>query len=386
MAGKNQKQQYTHKRPQFDAFDKKASVRAALGEQYIKVIMSGGSIQSSDFIPGVSGWRLLPTGGLEFGSVPSGTFPPGSVDYQVLGGISGPGTLLGRVSSGVGMADVIALGSSIVMAGLGSLQRAALTGDVTAAQDGNATTIANDAVTNAKAANMAQSTIKGRAAAAGTGDPTDLTAAQVKTILALASSDISDFTEAAQDAVGAMIADTPTIDLTYTDSTPELKADIIQQYQHKTIFDHFADAGNTGTGEDDLYSDTVPAGQLANNGEKIDAEYGGIFVSSATATREIKFYFGGTMIFDTGALTLSLSAAWTAYVTIIRESSSVVRCMVSLQTEGAALAAYTAYTRVTGLTLANTQVLKITGEAAGVGAATNDIVAKLGTVIWHAAA
>jgi hypothetical protein len=32
--------------------------------------------------------------------------------------------------------------------------------------------------------------------------------------------------EAAQDAIGAMIADTATIDLTYTDATPELKADV----------------------------------------------------------------------------------------------------------------------------------------------------------------
>jgi hypothetical protein len=59
-----------------------------------------------------------------------------------------------------------------------------LTGEVTASGPGSvAATIANDAVTNAKAANMAQSTIKGRAAGAGTGDPTDLTATQATAIL-----------------------------------------------------------------------------------------------------------------------------------------------------------------------------------------------------------
>lgn len=42
--------------------------------------------------------------------------------------------------------------------------------------------IPDDAVTSAKLANMAQATIKGRAAGAGTGDPTDLTAAQTRTI------------------------------------------------------------------------------------------------------------------------------------------------------------------------------------------------------------
>ena len=58
-------------------------------------------------------------------------------------------------------------------------------GDVTSVADG-AQTIAADAVTNSKAANMAESTIKGRAASAGTGDPTDLTAAQVRTLINVA--------------------------------------------------------------------------------------------------------------------------------------------------------------------------------------------------------
>lgn len=49
----------------------------------------------------------------------------------------------------------------------------AYTGDVTRPADSNVQTIANDAVTNAKAADMATDTIKGRATA-GTGDPEDL--------------------------------------------------------------------------------------------------------------------------------------------------------------------------------------------------------------------
>lgn len=42
-----------------------------------------------------------------------------------------------------------------------------------------------------------------------------------------AASTITDFTEAAQDAVGAMVADTTTVNATYTDATPELKFDVI---------------------------------------------------------------------------------------------------------------------------------------------------------------
>lgn len=148
------------------------------------------------------------------------------------------------------------------------------------------------------------------------------------------------------------------------------------------LFDHYTNAGNVTTGETDLYSDTIAANQLASNGQEISAEYGGVYVSSGTATRQIKIYFGGTVIFDTGALTLSLSAAWTAYVSIIRVSASIVRHMISFTTEGAALAAYTAVGEVTGLTLTNTNILKITGQAAGIGAATNDIVARMGKASW----
>lgn len=195
------------------------------------------------------------------------------------------------------------------------------------------------------------------------------------------SSSITQYTdEMAQDAIGAMVD----ASITYNDSTPLLS--ITAAYQRKSLFDHYANAGNSTTTETDLYSDTLPAGQLATNGEKIEAQYGGTFVSSATATREVKLKFAGTTIFDTGALTLSLSSAWTMYVTLIRVSSSVVRYMISMTTEGAALAAYTAVGELTGLTLSGTNIVKITGQASGVGAATNDIVASMASVEWLAAA
>ncbi len=150
----------------------------------------------------------------------------------------------------------------------------------------------------------------------------------------------------------------------------------------KVIFDHYASVGNIGTGEDTLYLDTVAANQLASNGQKLEAEYGGTFVSSGTATREIKIYFAGNVLFDTGALTLSLSSAWTAYVSIIRVATTVARYMISFTTEGAALAAYTSVGEITSVDFTSGNDLKLTGEAAGIGAATNDIVAKLGSVSW----
>lgn len=63
------------------------------------------------------------------------------------------------------------------------------TGDVTSPAGSTVNTIATNVVSNTKLADMANSTLKGRATA-GTGDPEDLTATQVKTILALVKGDV----------------------------------------------------------------------------------------------------------------------------------------------------------------------------------------------------
>src|ERR1051326_8765206 len=54
------------------------------------------------------------------------------------------------------------------------------------------TSIADDSITNAKLANVATATIKGRVTA-GTGDPEDLTVAQAKALLKILAADISNF-------------------------------------------------------------------------------------------------------------------------------------------------------------------------------------------------
>ena len=83
--------------------------------------------------------------------------------------------------------DVIGDTSIVVTADL--VTRGALTGDVTAPQASNATTIANNAVTNAKAADMAANSIKGNITGAPA-DPIDMTVAQAKTLLAYTKTDV----------------------------------------------------------------------------------------------------------------------------------------------------------------------------------------------------
>ena len=73
--------------------------------------------------------------------------------------------------------------TAAVTANTAKVTNATHTGDVTGA---TALTIANDAVTNAKLANMATASIKGRATA-GTGDPEDLTGTQATALLDIAT-------------------------------------------------------------------------------------------------------------------------------------------------------------------------------------------------------
>lgn len=131
-------------------------------------------------------------------------------------------------------------------------------GDVTTGAAGSVNlSISNGAVSLAKMANVASGTVFYRKTASA-GAPETQTLATLKTDLGLAGTNSGDQTsiagisgtkaqfdtalsdgnflfvgdvtaytdENAQDAVGAMIVDTATIDLTYTDATPELKADV----------------------------------------------------------------------------------------------------------------------------------------------------------------
>ena len=93
--------------------------------------------------------------------------------------------LIGRQTASTGDPEALTVGGGIEFV-TGGIQTSAFTGEVTKAAGGTALTIANDAVINARLANMAQNTIKGRVTAS-TGDPEDLTAAQVVTVIASGS-------------------------------------------------------------------------------------------------------------------------------------------------------------------------------------------------------
>lgn len=154
----------------------------------------------------------------------------------------------------------------------------------------------------------------------------------------------------------------------------------------RVIFDHYAD-GSVGGAEADIFSNTLAAGLLAANGDKVVATYGGNFVTLGTETVQLKNYFGGTAIWDsTGIAVTTGTTSWGVRSEIIRVSSTVIRYNVRLTTTGASGFIYNTVGELTGLTLSNTNVLKITGTSSGVGSGAGDIVGKMGYGEWKPAA
>ncbi len=159
--------------------------------------------------------------------------------------------------------------------------------------------------------------------------------------------------------------------------------DAIELASWKThqLFSSTTGVGNVGAGEDDLYSYTLPAGQLSANNQVVTAQFSGYVIGHASGTRTIKIYFGGTNIFSSGALAETSNTNWQANVTLIRVSSSAVKYAVTFMRR--ATFSTFAMSQVTGLTLTNTQILKVTGESST--AADNDVAFYMGNGVWYPA-
>jgi hypothetical protein len=136
------------------------------------------------------------------------------------------------------------------------------------------------------------------------------------------------------------------------------------------IEEWYTDAATSGTGETDLYSYTVPANVLNNNGDKIIASY--TVIGDATALGYVEPYFAGTNLAP-DLIVANNNGVVKLEIEIIRVSSSVARCVIT-GTEGSTYN-YTAFIELTSKDWTGTNVLKITGTAS-----TGTITAKMGYV------
>lgn len=154
---------------------------------------------------------------------------------------------------------------------------------------------------------------------------------------------------------------------------------------HYVAFDHITDSGSVSTTETDLYSDSIPAGFLLSDGDKISCRYTLTLVNSAS-TKRVRLYFAGTAILDTGAMTMSASGSVVVDATIIRDSATSVRYGATAAVTGTTgPTAIASAGKLTSLTLSSATILKVTGQAAGGAAANNDVLAILGSVSRHPA-
>jgi hypothetical protein len=151
------------------------------------------------------------------------------------------------------------------------------------------------------------------------------------------------------------------------------------------IFDHYTDGGSVGTAETTLATDTIAANTLATNGDKIKATYG-LTLANSASTKQPKLYFAGSAIWSPGAYSTSDTGFVEIRVTLVRVSATVVRFTVGVLIYTGALSTAMNIGELTGLTLSGSNILKVTGTAAGGAAADNDLVCKLASVKWSPAA
>lgn len=121
-------------------------------------------------------------------------------------------SLLGRDTAGTGNVENITLNATLSMTGAGALQRAALTGDATAPAGSNALTFAT-VNANVGSFGSASQTVAITVNAKG------LVTAAAQQSISITASQVSDFNNAAEDAVGGILLDSATIDFTYTSHT-----------------------------------------------------------------------------------------------------------------------------------------------------------------------
>ena len=137
------------------------------------------------------------------------------------------------------------------------------------------------------------------------------------------------------------------------------------------LFDQYADATTAGTTRETLYNYPMPTGVLDHAGDKIAAEYAGVFAANGNSKR-VLVSFAGTDIFDSAVLTEN-NTNWSVKATVIRVSDTTARAVVNFAS-GVHFAPV--YNEVTGLSLDSTGYnLNLDARSA---TSAGDVTAKMG--------
>jgi len=140
---------------------------------------------------------------------------------------------------------------------------------------------------------------------------------------------------------------------------------------------------NSGTSETDLHTYTIPANTLDGSSRTLQTKYAGSF-TDATATCRLRAYIGGQLIYDSGVLTLGGTGSWEINLTLITTGSSTAKVIASLAANNFSttlpnsVSSY--FTSLSGMDWTTTNIVKITGTAAGATGGSNDISCEMSQI------
>ena len=133
------------------------------------------------------------------------------------------------------------------------------------------------------------------------------------------------------------------------------------------LFTDTTQTGNVGAGEDTIFTYTIPTDVLIGVNSSFSFESAGRF-SASVNNKRIRVYFGATVIYDTGALAITLAGDWSITGTVTDTAASAQKAVVEFTSTQMGTAPTCDYT--TPAEAANTTIVfKVTAEAV-----TNDDV------------
>lgn len=140
----------------------------------------------------------------------------------------------------------------------------------------------------------------------------------------------------------------------------------ISEQTSVALFTETDQVGNVTTGEDILFTDTIPGNTLSTDGSSIRGRFSGIVANNANV-KTIRLKLDATAIATRGTTTPTIGQGWTMYYEIIRTSETTQKTNVTFSgSDGIASSYYVATTS----DLSGDVVIQLTGDAT----ATNDII------------
>lgn len=153
-----------------------------------------------------------------------------------------------------------------------------------------------------------------------------------------------------------------------------------KDHVHRGLDYLFVNTTQTGNGagvETDLFSVSIAGATLAADGDTIDFFGAGTFGAVASIDKRLRVKFGGTTIFDSGALAVT-SLQWRLEGQIIRTGAATQKVVCQILTSGTTtLFSPVSFTSPTE-TLSGAVTLKVTGA----GTNASDVVGELFAGLW----